>query len=160
MSNSKRSRRKSFSLVSSNKKGSNHQMIKLLDPLVQSALFIFFIFSLDAQTHFPYRYILALLISWQMLSAIINLIFFNQKQLLTERIAFLVTILVYAGYFLYSLRSAHENNPTNGTNFTTSGSTSQIILFSVGVLLAFWYTILCYREFKASFGKINRGNGR
>jgi hypothetical protein len=160
MSNSNRSRRKSAPLIFSGKKGSNLQMFKLLDPLLQSALFIFFIFSLDTQTHFPYRYILMFLICWQILSAAINLMFYKQKQLLAERISFLVAILVYGAYFLYAFRPAHENSPAIQASLPATGSTSTLVLLSVGLLLAFWYNILCYREFKSSFGKINRGNGR
>ncbi|MCD6012377.1 MAG: hypothetical protein K0Q79_2239 [Flavipsychrobacter sp.] len=135
-------------------------MIKLLDPVVQSVGIIFFIYCLDANTHISYRMVLIALIGWQMLSVIVNFFFWKLKLLKAERILFSICMLVYLGVFYFFERNVKENFVPLDTGLKPSVPMNQVVLMTVGVVIAFWYNVICYREFRKMFGAINRGNNR
>ncbi len=148
--NGKRSKRRSASHSSSKiNKNSNVQMYKLVDPIVQSLGIILFIYSLDVHAGIPSRWVLFALIGWQMLSVAINLFLGEMKLLKAERAIYFIAMLIYLAVYYFYEESAQP-----------SVSLNQIILISVGVVIAFWYNVICYREFRKIFGAINRGNNR
>lgn len=148
--NGKRSKRRSASHSSSKlTKSSNVQMYKLVDPIVQSLGIILFIYCLDAHAGIPSRWVLFALIGWQMLSVVINLFLGEMKLLKAERAIYFIAMLIYLGAYYFYEESGQP-----------SVSLDQIILTSTGLVIAFWYNVICYREFRKIFGAINRGNNR
>lgn len=135
-------------------------MFKLLDPVAQSLGIIFFIYCLDAHTHIPYKWVLLVLIGWQLLSVLINFFFWNLKLLKIERILFLVSMVVYLGIFSFIERNVQENFVPLDAGLKPTVPMNRVILMTVGVIIAFWYTVICYREFRKMFGAINTGRGR
>ena len=149
---SSRSRRRSSSKnISRSKKSNDFQLFKLFDPVVQSLGIIFFIYCLDSHMHIPYKRVLFSLIGWQLLSSAVNFFINEPKLLKIERGIWFVIALVYVGLFV-------AINPTHASR--QSMPLNLVILVTIGVLLAFWHLVICYREFRKIFGAVNRGNNR
>lgn len=136
-------------------KYSNVMVLKLVDPIVQSLLFILFIYSLDTSAEFSYRQALNLLVGWQIVSSIANLFFNPPNQLRTERLICLLLIIIYMPVFFYfqrhlkevwvQLRQALYDDPTIPLY--------DIILESIAIIIAFWYYTICFREIRMLMGK-------
>lgn len=160
MSGSKSRRRSSSSSSSKLNKSSNVQMFKLIDPVGQSIGIIIFIYSLDAHANIPSRLVVLSLLCWQMLSVLINLFLGEMKLLKIERALYFVLMLVYMTIYYFLARNEQENYAALNQGMHPSVSINQVIIVGVGVVIAFWYNVICYREFRKIFGAINRGNNR
>jgi len=139
------------------KKNNNIQLFKLLDPIGQSIFFVFFLYTLDAQNHFPYKRALFILVTWQLVSVIINFFLVHLKQLRLERLLYLVTMVIYLVVFFYLNKHVKENFVALDEGLKANVPIHQVIIMTVGMIIAFWYNVICYREFRSEFGAINRG---
>jgi hypothetical protein len=141
-------------------KNSNIQIFKLIDPVFQSALMIFFLFSLDTEKSFSYRTALMLIIGWQVFSIFIHLLFTDTKLLRKERLFCFILIVLYFALHFYFEKNGNEQFFALNEYETPTIPLYSMALASYAILLAFWYNVICYREFKTLHMKINRGNNR
>ncbi len=160
MSNSKSKRRSASHSSSKLNKSSNVQMFKLVDPIIQSLGIIFFIYCLDAHADIPYRPVLQALIGWQMLSVVINFFLGTLKLLKVERFVYIIAMLGYLAVYYFFVHNVKENYVALDKGLRATVPMNQVIIMSAGVVIAFWYNVICYREFRKIFGAINRGNNR
>ncbi len=133
----------------SSRRDRNVPLIKLVDPIIQSVLFILFLYALDADFFVPYDTLFYSLISVQILSLVVNF-FLRSPQLeliMNERIAYAVVILVYLSVYYYMRTRIDERflQVTPGSQ-TNSMPVYEVILNAVGCLIAFWYFFICFRE--------------
>jgi len=138
-------------------KNSNVMVLKLVDPIVQSFIFIYFVYCLDSAVVEPsYRTVLLVLLSWQLLSAFLNFFLKDPKLLKTERTSFVLIIIVYMVMFFYV--EGHVKERYIGINETDIPNIPlhQTILMVGAVILSFWYTIICYREIKSLLNSPNK----
>jgi hypothetical protein len=69
-------------------------VFKIIDPILQSLLFIFFIYSIDPNGITSYRNVLLALFSLQALSLLLNFFIKDKQQLKNERLLY-VTIFCF-----------------------------------------------------------------
>jgi len=128
-----------------NLKNNNVYVFKLADPVIQSLIFIFLIYSIDSEDATPVRLVYYCLCGWQLLSWVINLFIRSIKQLTGERIFFLGTELIFLAIYFFVKKVVHEKN----IHFMSAEDTIplyEVILLTCALLIAFWYFFICYRE--------------
>lgn len=160
MSNRKRSGNRPSLSGNKHLRNSNIQLFKLIDPIGQTVLFILFFFCIDSEKHFPYRTVLLSIVAWQLISCTINFFFTGMKLFVKERLAYFVVMLVYIAIFFYMEGNVKEEMIALNQAERPSIPMHQVILMSGTMIIAFWYNVLCFREFKKIFGAINRGNNK
>jgi hypothetical protein len=142
-------------------KSNNVLLFKLIDPIVQSALIVFFLFCIDTEKHFPYRTVLLFLIGWQIVSVLINFLLRKLKLLTIERLLYFVTIILYLIFFFFVERHVKEQFVPLDEGIKAAIPIRRVIVMSIGVIIAFWYTFICYREVRSLLTlEINRGKGK
>ena len=127
------------------KRTGNTLVFKLVDPILQSMLFIFFIYCLDANSGFSHQLVLLLMLGLQMLSLATNFFIQSEEQLKKERLFYLVAICLYLvvsavimkGDFKYLFIIGPQADTM--TNVLTAGI----------IVLSFWYFIICFREVRS-----------
>jgi hypothetical protein len=130
-------------------KANNVLVFKLVDPIIQSLLIIFFVYCLDSDTDIQYQGILQIIIGWQILSCIANF-FLNPPDLLKkERIAWFIIILLYSGLYYFVGNHVHERfivvKQANNSTIPLYDSIFEI----GGMIISFWYYVICFREIRA-----------
>ncbi len=80
-----------------------------------------------------------------MMSVNINFFLGEMNLLKAERAIYFITMLIYLAAYYFFVESVQ-----------LSVSLNQVILVSVGVVIAFWYNVICYREFRKIFGAVKR----
>jgi len=130
----------------------NVEFLKLIDPLGQSLLFILFGYSLDSGI--SYHMVLLMLACWQLLSWAIHFFIKSFKVLKNERFFYIISSLVYLLVYVYITKKVKENyiavrDPQGLTQYPLH----EIILVSIGLIIAFWYYVICFREVKVLFKK-------
>jgi hypothetical protein len=130
--------------------GTNNILVfKLIDPILQSLLFIFFIYSIDTDSDTSYRSVLQLLVCLQLVSMVINFFISDENQLKNERFIYLGTIGLYLISFFIIGKTV---NPKYVEVIMGSGPVKmdmlEIILMSVAVVISFWYFTICFREIR------------
>ncbi len=160
MSSSRHRSRKSPTKVNKLTRNNNIQLFKLIDPIIQSVLFIVFLYCLDSQSHFSYRTIMLITIAWQLLSAFVNFIINDPKQLKLQRASYLVVIALFLVVYFYFERNTIETMIPLDQGLKPTIPLKQVILMSIAMIIAFWYNVICYREIRTIMGGvINRGRG-
>ena len=142
-------------------KSHNIQLYKLIDPIVQSVLFIVFLYCLDAQSHLSYRLIMLIALGWQMLSCVVNYLINDTHQLKIQRTGFLILAVIYLFVYYYIQHNVPETMIAPDKGFKATIPLKQVILMTVAMVLAFWYNVICYQEIRKILGGvINRGRGK
>lgn len=156
MNRSKSIRIRRSSKVTKQLSNNNILLFKLFDPIVQSAIIIFFIYCLDAEVQQPsYRLVLRLVVVWQLTSSFLNFFLRDPKLLVKERIAFVFAMVFYLIMFFFVERSIKESYI--GINEKDANiPVHQALLMAGLVILTFWYNVTCYREIKSLLGGVNR----
>ncbi len=144
----KRSSRRSKPRGNSIAKANNIRVFKLIDPICQSLLIIFCIYCLDSDSDTPYQTILQIIVGWQVLSCLANF-FLNPPDLLKkERVAWLITIVLYM--VVYYLVGGHVKEQyivvKQANNLTITLYDS--ILEAGAMIISFWYYVICFREIR------------
>ena len=140
-------------------KSSNVFLIKLIDPIVQCLVFVYFLYCLDAEANGPsYRAVLLFLIGWQTVSALFNLFLNDPKLLKGQRLAYLIVNVCYMAAFFFI--ESHFSEKDFGINETDIPflHRNQTLLMGGAIIIAFWYNVTCYREIKGLLAGANRDN--
>ncbi len=128
------------------------RLFKSVDPLVQSLLFILFIYTIYSDYlpyRFPYEVAFRMLLVWQLISAVAHLSFKRITKLKQQRKYHLIVVSIYL--FLYIVFTLFvpeiylEDNLTEGKVRVPLFSIS---LLGIGLAICFWYSIICFREIK------------
>ncbi len=160
MSSRKHSRSRPASKTNKHAKSSNIQLFKLIDPIGQSVLFVFFLFCIDSEKHFSYKTVLVLIFCWQFASCFINFLFTSLKLLRGERISYLIVVAGYLAFMYYFLGHVTEKKIALDQGEQATIPMYQVLIMSGAMILAFWYNVICYREFKSLYAAVNRGNNK
>ena len=143
------SRKKTRYRSTKRKRTNNVLVFKLIDPICQSLLFIFFIYSLDAEIEASYRKVLLMLLGLQIVSLVINFFIKEENQLKNERIIFLSALALYFISFFIIQHSVSEKFIEV---FAGGGQMKmpliEIIMMSIAIAVAFWYFTICFREIR------------
>ncbi len=128
----------------------NTEFFKLIDPIGQSLIFILFAYSIDG--NISYQLVFLFLVAWQLLSWAINFFIKTVKLKKTERLLYILSILLYAPAYYYVQHHFQEKfiivrNPDDLTRFPVH----EIILIVIGLVVCFWYYVICFREVKVLF---------
>ena len=135
--------------ISKPSRNNNVLLLKFADPIVQCCIFIYFIMSLDAAVLQPsYRTLFLMLIMWQYGSALVNLFYKDNKPMRIQRIVYLLAITCYMPLFFYIEKHVKEYDLVIDELENTAIHLHQTITMGVALILAFWYSIICYREVK------------
>lgn len=135
--------------ASKQKKGSNNTLVfKFVDPIVQSGLFIFFIYCLDTNAETPYPRALLFLLGTQLASFIINIFVTAEELLKKERLVFIFCLAAYLTGAYFIVKTAHR------TVFELFSVELHATVLNVGILtgltlISFWYFIICVREVRS-----------
>ena len=136
-------------------------LLKLIDPIVQSALIVFFLYCIDSEKHFPYRTVLLFLIGWQIVSVFINFFLQSLKLLKNERLLYLASIVLYMIFFFFFERHIKDELIPLDEGAKATIPIGRVIVMSIGIIIAFWYNFICYREVRSLLEvEINRGDRR
>ena len=150
----RRSSRKKKSRRNHIRKANNILVFKLVDPICQSLLFIFFMYCLDSDNDITYQPILTTLTVWQILSGAANLLIKPPDQLRKPRIAFLITILSYMIVLNFVLAHIPEKNVVIGV-FNDITIPLYHSIYEMGLaVISFWYYIICFKEIRAMLTSI------
>ena len=134
-------------------------LLKLIDPIGQSVLIVFFLYCIDAEKTISYRSVLMILVAWQIISVFINFFLGELKLLKNERILYLVTITLYMTFFFLFEHHVKEQFIALDEGVKATIPLHRVITMSIAIIIAFWYNIICYREIRTLLGGvINRGN--
>ena len=141
-------------------RSNNVLVFKLIDPIVQSLLFILFVYCLDADNGnvlMNYHDVLLIAIGCQVLSAFINFILNEPGQLKTQRILYLVTIAIYAPVYFYINRNIKEKymEVVAGRGMMKM-PLIEIFILTAGLIICFWYYITCFREIRDLLAKAQK----
>jgi len=141
-------------------RSNNVLVFKLIDPICQSLLFILFVYVIDVDNGFSdsgitYRSVLELIIGLQVLSAIINFFINEPKQLKTERVMYLVTISLYLLFYYINRNGNEKYLEVIGGGGPVKMPVHEILLMTAGLLITFWYFVICFREIRSLLRKAN-----
>ena len=152
---SRRSSRRQRSRSSQITRANNVLVFKLVDPIIQSLLFILFIYCLDSDTEIQYQLILTLIVGWQILSCIANLFFNPPDQLKKGRMAFLITIVLYMTCAHFFLTNVHEKVVVITLANNIPINVYESIIQTITMIISFWYYVICFREIRAMLTSVN-----
>jgi hypothetical protein len=109
---------------------------------------------MDTETEIQYQLILTLIVGWQVLSSIANLIINPPEQAKTARLAFLGIMILYmvgGHFFLTNVTDRIIDITAFKAKLPLYQSLVELGMF----LLAFWYYIICFREIRALLTSVN-----
>lgn len=127
----------------------NILVFKSIDPVLQSLLFVFFLYCIDSETDIPHRDILLYLSGWQLISGIVNFFIKDPEQLRTQRLVCMVTIVAYMTFFTYFVNNVPEHMIALSKTDKPNYPLHEILLSGIALVIAFWYNLICYRELRA-----------
>lgn len=161
MSRSRHRSRRSRLKVNKVTKSNNIQLYKLIDPIVQSVLFVVFLYCLDAQSHLSYKLVMFITLGWQLQSVAVNFLINDPKQLKLQRTGFTVVVLGFIGVYYAMTHNTTETMVALDNGLKPNIPLKQVILMTVALVIAFWYNVICYKEIRTIMGGvINRGRGK
>ncbi len=137
----------------------NVPLFKLADPIIQSLLFILFIYTIDIPDIVSYQTAFYLLFSVQVASLAINFLLRFLDLLTTERMIYAVVVVVYMVIYFYM--GGHVTEKLMRVNANTDDNAMpvyEIITRGVGILIAFWYFTICFREVRVLFKNEHGGD--
>ncbi len=125
------------------------KVFKIVDPIVQSLLFICFAYSFDRGNTF--RIILLIILVWQLFSAIVHFFLHIHRKLKGERLIYFFISLIYFGfynyfYFYYANISKEKYFDINDGDMPLSIPVHEFSIIVPGILISFWYYLICFRE--------------
>ena len=121
------------------------KIIKIVDPVVQSLLFVLFCYMLDGG---QYRNALLIMLGWQIISAVVNsFLVFSRKQTIPRIINFVIMVVFIAGY-LFTKKVPDRYFEIIGGDGSVMVPIREVVLTAVGVLISFWYYFICFREIR------------
>lgn len=129
------------------------KLFKLIDPICQSILFFCFIYYLNTDNNSSYGTILKMLIYWQLLSVFINFFLGHLELFKAQRLAFLVLIIPYILFFLYREKQVNDKYILMDAGMNQGIPLYHVLLMTAGIILVFWYNIICYREIRNLLGE-------
>ena len=134
----------------------NAEFFKLIDPIGQSLLFILFGYSLDSGISI--HIIFLMLIGWQIASCAIHFFIKSSVKLLkNERSLYILTIAIYLPVYIYVTGKLKESFiEVRDARGLARFPAHEIIFTTIGLGIAFWYYIICFREIKWFFKRNNR----
>jgi hypothetical protein len=121
----------------------NLTLLKVIDPAVQSLLFILLIYNIGTDTGAVIRKHFYLVFGWQLLSSFMNFFVKSVTLLMMERLFFLASVLLCA--FLFVLYRKHTTYVTRWSGMSVI-TFYDIIMLSLAIGAAFWYFLICFRE--------------
>jgi len=132
----------------------NVDFFKLIDPVGQSLLFILFGYSLDSGI--SYNMVLLMLAAWQLASWGIHFFFRSVKLLKNERLVWVLCAIIFLPLYYYISRHIPEKfievrDPMGLTRYPEH----EIMLVAIGLIIAFWYYVICFREVRIIFKKFS-----
>jgi len=133
----------------------NIQTIKLVDPIVQSLLFVFFAYSLDGG---DYVTPMVLIMAWVVISSAVHLFLdFSRKKIVERAINFVLVVIFLIVWFLTKNRKDHYLE-TIGGDGPMQIPIRQTIMVSLGIAISFWYYVICFREIRHIIKKRSKKN--
>jgi hypothetical protein len=138
-------------------RSNNILLFKVVDPIIQSLLFILFVYSIDvegASLDITYTQVFYLIVGVQVAGAIANLFINEEEQLKFQRIGYLVAIGVFLG--VYHFAGAHVQEKyieTIGGRGAMKMPLIEIVLLTTGTVICFWYYVTCFREVRDMLAK-------
>ena len=151
-------RRKKKQKASRLMRSNNILVFKLIDPVIQSLLFILFVYCLDTDSStalMRYGTVLAIIIVFQAVSVLINFIINEPKQLKMERTLYLIVIMLY-GLTCYFTKNRQGMQEVISGRGMAKMQPSEIAILSTGLLICFWYYITCFREIRDLLAKAQK----
>ncbi len=132
---------------------------KIVDPLIQTALLIYYFYTIDEGGDWS-RKIFWLLLVFQVVSFGINyfLPFYKKKKI--ERWAFALSLVIWLGIYYYVTNKVKEVVVTDLDlkRFAVNGVHNFYLMFS-GLLVSVWYFSICFREVTKILKKQQQING-
>ena len=123
------------------------KVIKIVDPIVQSLLFVFFCYSLDEG---KYQNAFIFMLSWELLSAVVHsFLFFSKKKVLERVVNFALMVLALAAFFVVKKYKESYVEVILGDG-PVMFPVHEMIVMSFGVIVSFWYNFICFREIKST----------
>ena len=133
----------------------NIQTIKLVDPIVQSLLFVLFAYSLDGGN---YVTPMLLIMAWVVVSSAVHVFLdFSRKKIVERAINFILVVIFLAVWFLTRNNKEHFIE-TIGGDGPMEVPIRQTIMVSLGIAIAFWYYVICFREVRYIIKKRSKKN--
>lgn len=146
--------RRSSSRKNNAKRNTNIELFKIIDPVLQSVLFIVFLFNFGSDMGISYVAMLMIICGYQLISLLVNLFFKTETTLKNERAAFFISLILYFAAFFYINRNVKEKFieviAGEGLNQLPL---FEIILLGAGFIIAFWYFSICFREIRVQLDK-------
>ncbi len=146
--------RRSSSRKNNAKRNTNIELFKIIDPVLQSVLFIVFLFNFGSDMGISYVAMLMIICGYQLISLLVNLFFKTETTLKNERAAFFISLILYFATFFYINRNVKEKFieviAGEGLNQLPL---FEIILLGAGFIIAFWYFSICFREIRVQLDK-------
>lgn len=142
------------------RKQNNFLLFKIIDPVIQSGLYVYIIYyGLDPSYYNPFDKLMLLLPVVQLVSAIVNL-FIKEKGLAQgKRVFFLVLMVAYTVGFHLAIRKIKEVYVGLDETETPTIPLYLTIFSVVSFVISFWYTVVCYIEIKGLLDSANKGDG-
>jgi hypothetical protein len=157
---SRRRHNKSRSTQNKRVKKNAIQTYKLIDTIVQSLLFIYFLYGISADSKFHYELVLIILACIQAFSIAMNFTFSDSKMLQRQRFFYMIVLIIFCPVYYYIRHHVKEKVISIDQGYAPSIPTHLLLLLTVSMALTFWYIVICYREFRSMFGAINTGSER
>lgn len=123
------------------------KVVKAIDPVLQSILFVSYFFYIDKKGS-RYRFILMLLIRFQVFSSIYHLFLRFSKKRKVERILFLISAVAWMGFYHYAYLHFKEYYfviPEGARGYQKMPLIDMTIM-TLGLGIGFWYFLICMRE--------------
>lgn len=126
------------------------KLTKTIDPVLQSALLVFFIFSLDERVSY-YKTIYFIVLALQVISWLYNMVVPFRKKLKIERYIYIVAIAVWGISYYYTKTHVHEKYFVD-RDFRMLARTGiyDFSFMAIGLLLMGWYSLICFREIRGT----------
>ncbi len=125
----------------------NIRLFKIIDPIVQSLLFILFTYSIDS--NMPYGIIFLILLCWQLISAVVHPYFRRTSMLKKQRRAHLIVLAAYSVAYVAITFAVTEQyfEDRTGDGFIKL-PIYNTALIAGGLIICFWYSVICLREIR------------
>lgn len=146
----RRSSRSNRSRGNRNIRANNILVAKLVDPVVQSLLFVFFIYCLDSDVDtMQYQTVITIIVFWQVISCVVNFILNHPEQMKVQRIMALIAMIVYYMAARYIMAHVQERQVVISLLNNVTINLYEAIIETGALVIAFWYYIICFREIRA-----------
>ena len=136
-------------------RANNVLVFKLVDPICQSLLFIFFFYCLDSDTDTQYQVILDIIVGWQILSCLVNFLIRPVSLLKRARFLWLITMISYIVLYYFIEKTIPEKTIVLREAKNLNIPLHDMILEAGALIIAFWYYVICFREIRTMLTSVN-----